>query len=47
MNIGYAMFLGLAVAGLWSPNYGPGLWVCVVLWAALLAWGGAAMIAEL
>lgn len=31
VNIGYATFLGLAIAGLFSPNYGPGMWVCVGL----------------
>ena len=43
VNIGYATFLGLAIAELFSPNYGPGMWVCVGLWTTLLAWGLAAM----
>jgi len=43
-NAGYAVFLALAIAGIFSPNYGPGIWVCVLLWATLLAWGVVAML---
>ena len=43
-NAGYALCLGLAIAGLRSPNYGPGLKICVALWSLLLAWGVAAMV---
>ena len=43
-NVGYATFFCLAIAGLRSPNYGDGMWVAVVLWGVLLAWGVIAMI---
>ena len=38
MIVGYAAVLCLAIAALWSPNYGPGIYICIPLWAALLAW---------
>ncbi len=43
-NVGYAIFFCMAVAGLRSPKYGPGMWIALVLWGVLLAWGLAAMV---
>jgi len=40
--ISYALCVGLAIAGLQSPNYGPGLYIAIILWAGLLAWAIAA-----
>jgi hypothetical protein len=43
--VGYAVFLGLAIAARRSPNYGPGVSYCIGLWSLLLAWGCAVLIA--
>ena len=38
-NACYLMVFGLAIAGLGSPNYGPGIYIAIPLWGGLLGWG--------